>query len=425
MSAPPGARPARARVIGPVLPILLLPALAWAEIPADVEARIVQGALSSDAFNVTAPAPALHDVGYLNADRARTVREYSARRMAAVVTAEIVRNPALHREIVTTAIAAAPSLRPQIVAAASKDFPGFAGSFATLGPVAPLERLPVIRPALDPAPLPLPPSTKSREIRSATGPTTVVRGDAAAPPLAVDDPFAEATEPLVDDADDERTDETAIYDPLEGFNRGVLGFNDGVDFLILKPVASVYGFVLPELAKRSVRNFFRNLRSPVRLTNDVLQLEGGDAANTTVRFLINSTIGIGGLMEVAEDLGFEHRPADFGQTMHSYGVGPGAYLVLPVLGPSTLRDGVGTGVDVFFDPLTYLLDFYPERVAIAGVEGVVAREALLDPLDELRAGSVDFYAALRSLYFQNREIELRKGRPADTSDADEAFEAFE
>ncbi len=324
MSGRPGARSSRARLIGgAVLPILLLPTSAWAATPADVEARIVQGALSSSAFSATVPAPPLHDVGYLNADRARTVREYSARRMAAVVTAEIARNPALHREIVTTAIAAAPSLRPEIITAASKDFPGFAASFAALGPVAPLERLPVIRPALDPAPSPSPSpspspplSTRSREIRSATGPAMVARGDAAASPLDADDALAEATEPLVDDAD-VVADETAIYDPLEGFNRGVLGFNDGVDFLLLKPVASVYGFVLPEFAKRSVRNFFRNLRSPVRLANDVLQLEGGDAANTTVRFLINSTIGIGGLIEVAEDLGFEHRPADFGQTMHS------------------------------------------------------------------------------------------------------------
>ena len=215
-----------------------------------------------------------------------------------------------------------------------------------------------------------------------------------------------------------------IYDPLEGFNRAVLGFNDVLDFLVLKPVARVYGFITPDAAKRSVRKVIRNLRSPVILANDLLQFEGGDAFVTTARFVVNSTVGLLGLFEVADEIGLDYHPADFGQTLYAYGSGPGPYLVLPLLGPSTLRDGIGIGVDIFFDPFTYLLDF-ETRMMVLGGKVVVRREELLEPLDELRAGSIDYYAALRSAYVQKRAVELRKGQIPDSSEFDELFDSFQ
>ena len=197
-----------------------------------------------------------------------------------------------------------------------------------------------------------------------------------------------------------------------------------VDFLVLKPIAGVYGFVTPGRAKQSVRNLVRNLKSPVVLANDLLQFEGTDAAVTVGRLVVNTTVGVLGLFEVADEIGLDYHPADFGQTLHSYGAGPGPYLVLPILGPSTLRDGVGIGVDILFDPLTYLVDL-ETGLMITGGKTVVRREELIEPLDELRAGAVDYYAALRSAYFQDRAVVLRKGTPADTSKVDQLFESFE
>ena len=130
------------------------------------------------------------------------------------------------------------------------------------------------------------------------------------------------------------------------------------------------------------------------------------------------------MFEAADEIGLDYHPADFGQTLYAYGSGPGPYLVLPLLGPSTLRDGIGIGVDTFFDPFTYVLDF-ETRMMILGGKAVVRREELLEPLDELRAGAIDYYAALRSAYFQNRAVELRKGQLADSSEVDDMFDSFQ
>ena len=215
-----------------------------------------------------------------------------------------------------------------------------------------------------------------------------------------------------------------IDDPLEGMNRAIFRFNDILDQFLLRPIAWFYGTVTPGPVKRSMRDFFRNLRSPVRLANDLLQAEPEDAGTTLARFAINTTIGFGGMFDVAEDLGLPHRPADFGQTLYSYGAGAGPYIVIPVIGSSTLRDGTGIVVDIFFDPLTWLADT-EWNLGATGGRGLVVRESLIEPLDKLRADSLDWYAAMRSLYYQDRAVDLRKGRPAPASDLDREFQRAE
>lgn len=205
-------------------------------------------------------------------------------------------------------------------------------------------------------------------------------------------------------------------DPLETVNRFSFAFNDAVDTFILRPIAVTYGFWVPEPAKDSVRNFLRNLRSPVILANDLLQGEMERAESTAIRFAANSTVGVLGLFDVAEDWGYSYHDEDFGQTLGSYGVGEGVYLVLPLIGPSSLRDGTGMVVDVFFDPLTYVAanndwDYLnPGRAALTAVD---SRSRNIDTLDDLRRDSLDFYVRARSLYRQLRRNEIANGYMAD------------
>ncbi len=189
-------------------------------------------------------------------------------------------------------------------------------------------------------------------------------------------------------------------------------------------MAWTYGKIVPNRAKQSVRHFVRNLKAPIVLANDLLQLEFRDAGVTLTRFLVNSTLGLGGLFEVAEDFGFPHHDSDLGQTLNSYGVGAGPYLMLPVFGPATVRHGVGQFVDAFFDPLTYYLD--PSERLILGIgKALVRREEILKQLDELRKTSIDYYAAIRSLYYQDRAKFLRRGKPPETRELDRLFESAE
>lgn len=200
-------------------------------------------------------------------------------------------------------------------------------------------------------------------------------------------------------------------DPLEVPNRMFFAFNEALDFMIIRPVAVTYRFIVPSGVRDSVRNFLRNLRSPVTLANDLLQGDLERAENTFARFFINSTIGLLGLFDIAADSGYPYHDEDFGQTLGTYGAGEGFYLVLPVLGPSSLRDGTGRIVDIFLDPLTYLAprEFNLGRAAATGVD---FRSRNIEELDALKADSLDFYARIRSLYRQNRESEINNGAPS-------------
>ena len=203
-------------------------------------------------------------------------------------------------------------------------------------------------------------------------------------------------------------------DPLEVPNRMFFAFNEALDFMIIRPVAVTYRFIVPTGVRNSVRNFLRNLRSPVILANDLLQGDLDRAEITFTRFFINSTIGLLGVFDIAAESGFAYHDEDFGQTMGTYGAGEGFYLVLPILGPSSLRDGGGRIVDIFLDPLTYLA---PQEVGLgrAVATGIDYRSRNIEELDELKADSLDFYARIRSLYRQFRENEINNGAPSGGS----------
>ncbi|GAB4354381.1 MAG: hypothetical protein Kow00114_04140 [Kiloniellaceae bacterium] len=206
-------------------------------------------------------------------------------------------------------------------------------------------------------------------------------------------------------------EEPGDNDPLEVPNRMFFAFNEALDFMIIRPVAVTYRYIVPTGVRNSVRNFLRNLRSPVVLANDLLQGDLERAEITFTRFFINSTIGLLGLFDIAADSGFAYHDEDFGQTLGTYGAGEGFYLVLPVLGPSSLRDGSGRIVDIFLDPLTYIA---PQEFALgrAAATGIDFRSRTIDELDSLKADSLDFYALIRSLYRQHRENEINNGAPS-------------
>lgn len=335
-----------------------------------------------------------------------------------IVIGAIAENPAAVGEIVRAGVAAAPQFRDAILRSASGAFPGFAPTIAAAaggGPVvasAPTPATSAPYYSYSPPPYVVAVPSPSQAVTVVQASPRTIAAPGAAPPTA----------PM----DGTPTPGGPESDPLEGFNRAVFAVNDVADRFVIRPVAWTYGAVAPDPVKRGMRNFFRNLGSPVRFVNDVLQFTFEDAGVTVARFGINTTVGVLGLFDVAEGWGFPHHPADFGQTLHSYGVGSGPYLVLPLLGPSTVRDGAGTVVDVFFDPLTYALDTYP-RLGVGAANAIVKREQLIEPLDDLRRNSIDYYAALRSAYYQDRAVALRKGRGGATAAAatDAAFEEFE
>ncbi len=215
------------------------------------------------------------------------------------------------------------------------------------------------------------------------------------------------------------TGSSEIWDPIEPVNRAFFAFNEVVDTFLLRPIAWLYSFT-PDVVKGGLRSAFTNLKSPAVLLNHTLQGNLGDAATTVGRFAVNSTVGVLGLWDAADDLlDWKGKPADFGQTLHSYGIGEGPFLMLPLLGPANLRDAVGNGVDNLADPLVYILNDNA-NLALTGAKVLVRREELLKPLDELRAGSLDYYATLRSSSQQQRRAFLRGANPADAAAARQA-----
>ncbi len=202
-------------------------------------------------------------------------------------------------------------------------------------------------------------------------------------------------------------------DPLEPMNRAVFDANDALDKAVALPVAKAYVEVVPEFARTGVHNFLSNLDLPVTFANDVLQGEFDQAAHTFARVAINTTVGIGGLVDVASEMDVPEHTEDFGETLAVYGVGEGPYLVLPLFGPSNPRDTVGMIVDVFLDPLTYAKYrnkwLWSNLRIVGGFIDVRSRN--IDALDAIERGSIDYYAAMRSLYRQHRENEIRNGKP--------------
>lgn len=322
----------------------------------------------------------------------------------AVVNA-IAGRPGDVEQIIADAVAADPAARDTLVANVSDTYPGFA------------ER---IRGAAAGTAVPTVPTVSTTDTTLAAVPQPAAETQTAVTPT----PTPPAPSPVLSDDDLDEIEaingETAIdqvNDPWEGFNRAMFTVNDVLDTYILAPIATAYGFVFPDFAKQMLQRGFDNLSAPVRLANDLLQWELGDAGVTTGRFLFNTLAGLGGLLDPAGELGLHEKPSDFGQTLHAYGVPSGPYLVLPILGPSTLRDAGGSSVDSFFQPLGYFLPF-EYSIALSGSEAIVDREPLLGVIDDLKSTSIDYYASIRSIYLQDRAAELDRTGNGRTSGVD-------
>jgi phospholipid-binding lipoprotein MlaA len=203
----------------------------------------------------------------------------------------------------------------------------------------------------------------------------------------------------------------APSDPLEPINRLVFGLNEGVDFLILRPVNTVYRTLVPQPVRKGVANVVYNLASPVILANDILQGEGKRAGNTASRFLINTTVGVGGFVDVAAKQGIPRHSEDFGQTLAVWGIGSGPYIVLPLIGPSTLRDTAAMVVDGTIDPMTWALMHEKTSVRLipTGTQVIVYHDEYLDVAQNMRRSSADFYASVRDVYAQRRQSEIANG----------------
>ena len=199
--------------------------------------------------------------------------------------------------------------------------------------------------------------------------------------------------------------EDEIFDPLEPINRAIFSFNNFADKIILEPAAKGYK-KLPSPIQSGIGNFLNNLKLPLVVVNQLLQGQGKNAAESSGRFVVNSTAGLFGLIDVAEKIGLEQTQEDFGQTLATWGVGDGFYIVLPIFGPSNVRDTAGMILTYTTDPINayavregeaWLL---PLRTATNAID---QRSKIIDEVNALRNNSIDYYAAVRSSYYQNRK----------------------
>lgn len=204
----------------------------------------------------------------------------------------------------------------------------------------------------------------------------------------------------------------ADRDPREGFNRAVWDFNQAIDGAVIRPASDIYRAAVPRPARRGIMRILSNLGEPFSAINNLLQGKPERALNNLGRFVVNSTIGVGGLADHATDLGLEPTPEDFGQTLAVWGVGDGGYVVLPLLGPSTVRDGVGVAVDQLANPYRVAIREFVrpstiERIGITATEIVNARSQVTESgVDAFLETSADPYAAARAAYFARREAAI-------------------
>lgn len=201
-------------------------------------------------------------------------------------------------------------------------------------------------------------------------------------------------------------------DPLEPWNRGVYGFNDALDRAILKPTATAYQDYVPSLMRRGVTNFFHNLEDAWTTVNSTLQLKGRAAGESFTRLWVNTFFGLGGLLDVATEMRIPRHSEDFGQTLGHWGVGPGPYLVLPLLGPSTLRDTAALPVDWAGDPLSRQ-DNVRVRNSLFVLGRLDARASLLKQEALMEGATFDRYALIRDAYLQYRRHQVYDGEPPD------------
>jgi phospholipid-binding lipoprotein MlaA len=204
-------------------------------------------------------------------------------------------------------------------------------------------------------------------------------------------------------------------DPLEDFNRAAYSFNDMLDRAILKPLGQGYNAVVPAPMNRGVTNFFDNLRDVRSAINNLLQLKIGRAFSDVGRVAVNTTIGILGFMDVASNMNLPSYKEDFGQTLGVWGLDSGPYLVLPIFGPSSARDGIGVVVDWYTDPV-YYVDDDGTRLALRGLRLVDTRADLLNVSRVVEQAALDPYAFVRDAYLQRRESLVYDGNPPEDPD---------
>lgn len=218
-----------------------------------------------------------------------------------------------------------------------------------------------------------------------------------------------------------------ISDPIEPFNRAMFTFNDTLDEYLFEPVAMGYNYITPDPVQRAVSNFFQNLDTPIYLVSDIVQLKFGQALDHSSRFLINTTIGGLGFFDVAEEhFGISHHKEDIGSAFGYWGMGPGFYLVLPIFGPSSLRDGVGFGAELFLTPTVAVaysdIRQRNKNLILGGLNSlrfINLRSKLLDHVDSAKEASLDYYSFVKNAYQQNREGIIYDGMPPDEDEFDE------
>jgi phospholipid-binding lipoprotein MlaA len=200
-------------------------------------------------------------------------------------------------------------------------------------------------------------------------------------------------------------------DPWEPLNRAIFGFNRTVDTCLLRPVTSVYRFVVPASGREAVSNVLVNLYAPVTFANSILQVDPQNTFATFWRFVINTTFGIGGIFDVASEAGLKNRTTDLGQTFGIWGADEGPYFVIPVMGPSNVRDTFGVIGDIFFFPPNYSQE-WAVPLAIGATAAIDARSRNMDLIDDVYRTSLDPYATFRSGYMQKRAADIKRAKAA-------------
>lgn len=201
-------------------------------------------------------------------------------------------------------------------------------------------------------------------------------------------------------------------DPMESWNRGVFSFNDSVDRAVVKPVATAYQKVLPHWVRTGIGNFFTNLDDVWSMVNNALQLRGRDTADSFGRVMVNTTMGLGGILDVAGEMGMERHPANFGLTLGRWGVGPGPFVVLPLLGSSTLRDTLALPVDRMGNLVNSVND-QPTRDGLTLLSVIDTRANYLRAGDVVEGAALDKYSFTRDAYLQRRRNQVYDGNPPD------------
>lgn len=217
------------------------------------------------------------------------------------------------------------------------------------------------------------------------------------------------------------------YDPIEPVNRGIFWFNDTLDSNILSPVSEVYNEYIPQGARSSVKNFFVNLKTPIYLVSDLLQGDFTEFGNHSLRFLMNTTAGVGGLFDIAADAGFEHKDADIGTAFGKWGIGGGPYIVLPLFGPSNLRDLVGEAGDWSLNPMNAAIVYPPIPnnpymdigAGLNAASALSTRAGLESSIKSGKESSVDYYLFVREAYTQYRQGLIYDGMPPEENEVEE------